>query len=168
MARTTNFKGSPLTLKGAALKVGDKIPGFRLTGTSMEDVTPEMFKGKKLLISTVPSLDTPVCSIETKRFNQETSKLGANVSVLTVSYDLPFAQKRWCGAEGVSSVITASDYKHRSFVENFGTFIEEWGLLSRAVFVVDTKGVVQYVEYVPEIASEPNYDAALKALVAAS
>ena len=161
MARTTTFKGTPLTLAGRELKVGEKLPAFRLTGNDMNDVTGCAFTGSALIITTVPSLDTPVCSIETKRFNQEISSLGGKVNVLTVSMDLPFAQKRWCGAEGVSNVTTASDYKYRAFGEDTGTYIQEWGLLSRAVFVADATGVIRHIEYVPELSQEPDYAAAL-------
>jgi thiol peroxidase len=168
MARSTLFKGSPLALVGQEIKVGQKMPSFKLTGTNMEDVSDAMFKGKKLVIVSVPSLDTPVCSIEVKRFNQEAATLAKDVAILTVSYDLPFAQKRWCGAEGVTQVITASEYKYRKFGEDFGTLIQDWGLLSRAIFVVDSKGTVQYVEYVPEVSEEPKYAAALGAVAALS
>ena len=150
------FKGDPLTLLGREVKPGDHVPDFVLTGNDMADLTINQFRGKNLIIASVPSLDTPVCSNETKRFNQEVTKL-PNMAVLTVSLDLPFAQKRWCGAEGATNVVTASDYKHRGFGEAFGVFIKEWGLLSRAVFVVDKAGKVVYVQYVPEVSSEPDY-----------
>ena len=163
MARTTTFKGSPLNLAGTELKVGDKLPAFKLTGNDMSDVDNRKFAGCTLIITTVPSLDTPVCSIETKRFNHEVEALGGAVKVLTVSMDLPFAQSRWCGAEGVKTVTTASDYKYRGFGESTGTYIQEWGLLSRAVIVADASGTIRYVEYVPEIAQEPDYAKALAA-----
>ena len=162
-ARTVTFKGSNiLTLLGAERRVGEKMPALKLVANDMSDFTEQQLAGKKIIISVVPSLDTPVCSIQTKRFNADASTV-PNVAVLTVSLDLPFAQKRWCGAEGVKNVITASDYKYRGFGENFGCYLKEWGLLSRAIFVVDSKGVIQHVEYVPEISSEPNYEAALSA-----
>lgn len=142
------------------------MPSFVLTGQDMADISSSTFAGKPLVLSVVPSLDTPVCSVQTKRFNQEAAALGDKVSILTVSMDLPFAQKRWCGAEGASNMRTGSAYKHREFGSAFGCFIKEWGLLCRAVFVVNAAGKVTYCEYVPEISAEPNYDSALKALSA--
>ena len=162
MARSTTFKGSPLTLVGNELRSGDRLPPFRVTGVDLNDITEKTFSGSTLIISSVPSIDTPVCAAETRRFNQEASSL-ASVKILTVSLDLPFAQKRWCGAEGVENVIMGSDYKHRSFGEAFGTCIQELGLLSRAVFVADGNGVLRYVQYVPEVAEEPDYEPVLAA-----
>lgn len=162
-ARTTTFKGSPLTLTGRELHVGDTLPKFKLTGGDMNDVTERDFAGSTLVISVVPSLDTPVCALQTKRFNQEATRL-PGVKILTVSMDLPFAQKRWCGAEGIENLTTASDYKYRRFGEDFGTYIQEWGLLARAVFIADKNGAIQYVQYVPEITDEPLYEDALKKL----
>lgn len=164
MTRHTSFKGTELALKGNELKVGDTLPAFTLTGNDMGDLKSQDFAGKKLLVSVIPSLDTPVCAIQTKRFNDEVAKLGGDVALLTVSMDLPFAQKRWCGAEGVEAVVTASDYKYRAFGEAMGAFIPDWGLLSRAVFVADKNGKVVYSEYVPEVSTEPNYEAALAAI----
>ncbi len=164
MTRHTSFKGTELALKGNEIKAGDKLPAFTLTGNDMGDLKSQDFAGKKLLVSVVPSLDTPVCAIQTKRFNEELSKLGSDVAVLTVSMDLPFAQKRWCGAEGVERVVTASDYKYRTFGEAVGTFMPAWGLLSRAVFVADKTGKIVYSEYVPEVSAEPNYEAAISAV----
>lgn len=166
-ARSTTFKGTPLTLAGREVKSGDQMPNFRLTGTDLKDITNETFAGSTLIISSVPSIDTPVCSIETKRFNQEAGAV-PSVKVLTVSMDLPFAQQRWCATEGAASITMGSDYKYRSFGEDFGTYIQELGLLSRAVFVVDPKGTVRYVQYVPEIADEPDYDSVLAAARQAS
>jgi thiol peroxidase len=163
---SVSFHGQTLTLLGRQVKEGDTLPDFTLTGTDMTDFRVDKFNGKNLIICAVPSLDTPVCSLETKHFNQEAEKLGDGVAVLTVSMDLPFAQKRWCGAEGVSNVTTGSDYKYRTFGEAFGVLIQEWGLLSRAVFVSDKSGKVVYSEYVPEVSSEPNYEAALQAVPA--
>ena len=158
------FKGGKLTVKGEPVREGELLPKFKLTATDMSDLTNESFKGKTLLLSVVPSLDTPVCQIQTRRFNEEAAKLSADVNILTVSLDLPFAQKRWCGAEGIERVQTASDYKYRTFGEAFGTYITDIALLARAVFIADKFGRVQYVEYVPEIAQEPDYDSALKKL----
>lgn len=160
------FKGSPLTLVGREIKVGSSVPDFTLTGNDMGDVTINNFKNKAVLITAVPSLDTPVCAIETKRFNDEVGKLGDKAVLLTVSMDLPFAQKRWVSSECATSknLVTASDYKYRGFGEAFGSLLKEWGLLARAVFVVDKTGKFTYVEYVPEVSAEPNYEAALEAL----
>lgn len=158
------FQGNPLTIIGKGLSVGQAAPAITLTGTDMKDLTWDNFAGKTVIVSVVPSLDTPTCSIQTKRFNQEAAKLGNDVVVLTISMDLPFAQKRWCGAEGVSAVVTASDYKHRSFGESFGVLIKEMGLLARAIFVVDKSRKIHHVEYVPSISDEPNYEAALKSV----
>lgn len=163
--RTVSFKGTDtLHLEGREVKVGDHLPDFVVTGGDMKDLTQTAFAGKKLVICTLPSLDTPVCSTEVKRFNKEVGGIGSDVAVLAVSMDLPFAQKRWCGAEGVSNVTTASDYKHRAFGNAFGVHLKEWGLLARAVFVADKNGKVVYAEYVPEVSQEPAYDAALTAV----
>ena len=161
--RTTSFKGSPLTLLGHEMKVGDHLPDFVVTGNDMGDLTANSFKGKKLILSVVPSVDTPVCAIQTRHFNEAASALGNDVVVLTVSMDLPFAQKRWCAAEGIEQVVTASDFKHRTFGEAFGVLLKEWGLLARAVFVTDSSGKIVYVQYVDEVSSEPEYDPVLAA-----
>jgi thiol peroxidase len=166
--RTTNFQGQPLELVGEELRVGDSVPDFTLTGNDMADLTINQFKGKTLIISAVPSLDTPVCSVETKRFNDEAEKLPGDVCVLTVSMDLPFAQKRWCAAEGAERVTTASEYKHRMFGEAFGVLIKDWSLLSRAVFVIGKDGKVRYAQYVPEVSAEPDYAPILEAAKQAS
>ncbi len=160
---STTFQGNQLTLLGSELKVGQSLPEFRLTANDMSDLTSDAFRGKVLLVSCVPSLDTPVCSIETKKFNTEIGAASDKISVLTVSMDLPFAQKRWCGAEGVESVVTASAYKYREFGEAFGVAIKEWALLARAVFVFDREGKVVHSQYVPDVSSEPDYEAALGA-----
>lgn len=161
MTRTTGFQGTPLTLSGNELAVNEQLPPFTLTSNSMTDVTNDVLKNKVAIILSVPSLDTPVCAIETKRFNEEVAKLN-DVIILAVSRDLPFAQKRWCAAEGIANVITASDYKYRTFGETFGVEIKEWALLSRAVFVAGKDETIRYVEYVQEIPSEPNYAEILK------
>lgn len=162
--RITTAKGNTLTLTGIEVKVGSVVPDFTLSANDMSDISISAFKNKVLIISVLPSLDTPICSLQTKRFNQELDKLGDNVACLTVSLDLPFAQKRWCGAEGASKVVTASDYKYRTFGDAFGVMIKEWGLLSRAVFVVDTTGKVTYAQYVPEVSSEPDYAPVIEAV----
>src|SRR5690606_39247815 len=122
------------------------------------DTSNKDYEGKVLVISVIPSIDTPVCQVQTKRFNEEVSKLSGNVCVLTVSRDLPFAQKRWCAAEGIDQVICASDYKYRTFGKAFGVDIENIGLLTRALFVVSPEGKISYVDYVSEVGDEPNYD----------
>lgn len=155
------FKGNPISVSGTELRVGDKIPDFTLTGTDLQDIGLSAFSGKVLVIACAPSLDTPVCSTQTKQFNEKAASLSGDIVVLTVSRDLPFAQKRWCGAEGVEGAVCASDYKHRSFGPQFGCVWEDAGLLCRAVFVVDKEGVIQHVEYAAEIAEEPDYHAAL-------
>lgn len=159
---TLTFQGNPLKVVGKSLSEGSKCPAFKLTGTDMKDVTESVIAGKTAIIVVVPSLDTPVCSMEVKKFNSEASKIPQCV-VLTVSMDLPFAQKRWCGAEGATAVTTASDYKYRSFGESFGAWLPDMGLLARSVFVVDPKGTIRHVEYVTELSSEPDYGAALNA-----
>lgn len=158
-----HFKGEKVKVSGRQLSKGDKLPSFKLTANDLSDIDSSAFKGKTLIICSVPSLDTPVCSKETKRMNDELSKLGGGAAILIVSMDLPFAQKRWCGAEGADKVTTASDYKYRSFGEDFGVVWQGPQLLARAVFVVDPSGTIQHVEYVGDISSEPDYDAALNA-----
>jgi thiol peroxidase len=158
------MKKNPLTLVGQSLKVGDKAPDFEVTDNDMKTATLSSFSGKVVVISSVPSLDTPVCDMETRRFNTEAAKLGNDVIILTISMDLPFAQKRWCGAAGVDKVITLSDHKKASFGEAYGVLIKELRLLARAVFAVDKKGIVQYIQIVKEIADEPDYDAVIKAV----
>ncbi len=156
------FQGAPLTLKGKQLKVGDKAPDFTVIDNELNPLKLDDTKGKRVFLS-VPSIDTPVCDMEVRRFNTEASKLN-NVTVYTVSMDLPFAQARWCGAAGIENVKTISDYKDREFGENYGVYINELGLLSRAVFVVDEDDKVIYVEYLEEITEEPNYDKVLDVL----
>ena len=157
------FQGNPLTLLGNEIKVGDKAPEFTATDNELGPKTLADFEGKVLIISAVPSLDTPVCDMETRRFNNEAASLGDDIKILTLSMDLPFAQARWCGAAGVEAVQTLSDYMSASFAEAYGVLIKELRLLSRAVFVVDKSGTVQYVQYLNEITEEPDYDAALEA-----
>jgi len=161
MTRTAAFQGNALTLNGKEIILNEQLPQFTLTGNDMADVTKDILKNKIAVVLALPSLDTPVCSIETKRFNEEVAKL-TNVVVLAVSRDLPFAQKRWCAAEGIANLVTASDYKYRTFGPAFGVEISEWSLLSRAVFVTGKDGVVRYVEYVEEISAEPKYAEILK------
>ena len=155
------FQGNPLTLIGPELKAGDKAPDFKLIDTGLKSVTLADSKGKTRLISVVPSIDTPVCDLQTKRFNQEAFKLPANVVVLTVSMDLPFAQGRWCGLAGADKVQMLSDYKEHAFGQAYGVLIKELQLLSRAVFVIGSEDKVQYAEYVKEITTHPDYEKVL-------
>jgi thioredoxin-dependent peroxiredoxin len=157
------FKGNPMTLVGEEVKVGERAPDFQVVDTAMQPASLGSFKGKVKIISSVPSLDTPVCDMETRRFNEEAGKLPENAALLTVSMDLPFAQKRWCAAAGVEKVKTFSDFQNRSFGCAWGVLIKELKLLARAVFVVDDQDVVRYVEIVPEITQEPDYNRALEA-----
>jgi Peroxiredoxin len=156
------FLGNPLTLVGPELKAGDKAPTFTVLTNDLKEASLNGSAGKVRLISVVPSLDTPVCDAQTRRFNQEAGNLG-DVAILTISMDLPFAQKRWCGAAGVDKVQTLSDHRDASFSQAYGTLIKELRLDSRAVFVVDAKDTVRYVEYVKEVSAHPNYDAAIAA-----
>jgi thiol peroxidase len=158
------LQGKAITVRGETLKEGELFPSFKLVGNDMQDFTNSNIQGKVCVVSVVPSLDTPVCSVSTKRFNEDLTKLSADVMVLTVSRDLPFAQKRWCGAEGVNNVTTASDYKYRSFGEATGTLWSESELLARAVFVVDKSGRTTFVDYIPEIGQEPDYATVLEAV----
>ncbi len=157
------FKGNPFTLLGPELKVGDKAPDFAVVDNGLSPVSLANSAGKIRIISSVPSLDTPVCDTETRRFNQEAASLPGDVVVLTISLDLPFAQKRWCGAAGVNKVTTLSDYRERSFGQNYGVLIKELLLLTRAIFVVDAQGVIRYIQIVPEVTSEPDYAAVMAA-----
>lgn len=154
----------PRTLIGPELKPGDKAPAFKLVNNKGEEVSNAAFAGKPLLISVVPSLDTGVCSLQTRRFNQEAGEFGDRLQVLTVSADLPFAQTRWCGAEGVKNLQVLSDHRDMNFGMAYGTYVKDLRLDSRAVFVVDGAGTVRYAEYVQVASEHPNYDAALAAV----
>lgn len=156
------FQGNPLTLKGSELKVGSVAPEFTLIDTDLNEITLSKTNGKRVFV-VVPSLDTPVCDTEAKKFNEEASKLD-NVSVYVISMDLPFAQARWCGANNGNNVKLLSDYKFRNFGENYGVYINELGLLARAVFVIDENNKVIYAEYCSEVTNEPNYEAVLNIL----
>ncbi len=156
------MKGNAVTLLGHEVKVGDEAPDFKCIDTDLKPVGLQDYLGKVCILLSVPSVDTPVCDIETKRFNTEAEKLGPDVHVLTISMDLPFAQKRWCGAAGVERVTMLSDHRNASFGITYGVLIEEMRLLARAVFVVDRNGIVRYVEIVEEIANEPDYQAVLE------
>jgi len=158
------MKGNPLTLIGEEVKTGSQAPEFEVIDNDLSATKLSSFRGRVCVIVSVPSLDTSVCDLEVRRFNQEATGLGSDVSVLVISMDLPFAQKRWCGAAGVTNVTTLSDHRDASFGRAFGVLIKELRLLARAVFVVDGKGIVQYTQIVPEITNEPDYDAALRAV----
>jgi thioredoxin-dependent peroxiredoxin len=157
------MKGNPLTLVGNEVKAGDAAPDFTVLDNGLAPATLASFKGKVLIISAVPSLDTSVCDLETRRFNQEASSLGADIRILTISMDLPFAQKRWCGAAGVDKLTTLSDHRDASFGSSYGVLIKELRLLARAIFVVDRQGHVRYVQLVKELTHEPDYKEALAA-----
>ena len=168
MARhgAVTFKGNPLTLAGEEVKVGAQAPDFDLTfyKDGMHHVRKADLLGKPSIISVVPSLDTPVCQVQTKTFNQRLGAMGGKVNALTVSLDLPFAMNRFCGAENITALKVGSDYMNRDFGTAWGVLIEELKILARAVFVLDKDGVVRYAQVVKEVAEEPNYDAALAAL----
>jgi thiol peroxidase len=151
-----------MTLVGPEVKAGQQAPDFKGVDNSMQPVTLASTGNGVRIFSVVPSLDTPVCDIQTKRFNEEAGKL-PDVTIYTFSMDLPFAQKRWCGAMGVDHVKMVSDHCDASFGTAYGTLIKELRIMSRAIFVVDKKNVVKYVEYVKEVGDHPNYDAALSA-----
>jgi thiol peroxidase len=158
------MKGNPLTLIGNELKVGDVAPDFVALNNDLSPTKFSSFRGKICILSSVPSLDTPVCDMETRKFNEEASRLGPDVVILTISMDLPFAQKRWCAASGVDKVQTLSDHRDGSFGTSYGVLIKELRLLARAVFLVDRKGTLQYIQIVKEMTSEPDYEAVLNAL----
>lgn len=157
------MKGEPLTLVGKRVKVGDLAEDFEVVANDLSAVKFSSFRGKVCLISSVPSLDTGVCDIQTRKFNEQAKALADDVVVLTISMDLPFAQKRWCGAAGVENVQTLSDHRKAQFGNAFGVLIKELRLLARAVFVVNKDGIVTYIEIVNELTNEPDYEAALKA-----
>jgi thioredoxin-dependent peroxiredoxin len=149
-----------MTVIGPELQRGDKAPDFHAVDNSLKDVNLEGTGHGVRIFSVVPSLDTPVCDAQTKRFEEEASKL-PDVSIYTISMDLPFAQKRWCGAFGVDKVRMLSDHRSGSFGEHYGTLIKDLRILSRAIFVVDKNNTIQHVEYVKEVADHPNYESAL-------
>jgi thiol peroxidase len=164
--RTVMFKGNPIGLGGPEVKPGQNAPDFTAVDNGLQPVKLSGARGKVLILSAVPSLETPVCDMETRKFNEEAGKLGGGVEVWTISMDLPFAQKRWCGAAGVSNVKTLSDFRDRSFAQSYGVTVTEGplsGLTARAVFVVGKDGKIKHAEYVNEITTEPSYEAALTA-----
>ena len=160
--RTVTMQGRPMTLAGPEIKVGDKAPDFK---TLDNDMMPMKFLrsnlGKVSVIISVPSLDTPVCDLETRRFNKEAQSLSPDINILVISMDLPFAQKRWCGAAGVTNVKTYSDHQKGAFGRAYGVLLKDLRLLARAIFIIDKEGVVQYTQLVKEVANEPNYDEVL-------
>jgi thiol peroxidase len=158
------MKGKPLTLVGQEVKVGDPAPDFTVVANDLSEFRFSSLQGQVCVLCSVPSLDTPTCDIETRTFNEEAAKLGGAVKLLTISMDLPFAQKRWCGAAGVEILKTYSDHREAAFGLAYGVLIKELRLLARAVFVVDKDGKLQHVQLVKEIANEPDYEAVLQAV----
>jgi thioredoxin-dependent peroxiredoxin len=158
----TTLRGNPLTVLGPALKPGEKAPDFKAVDDSLKDVNLAGTGDGIRIFSVVPSLDTPVCDAQTKRFNEEAGKL-PNVTMYSISMDLPFAQKRWCGAYGVDHVKMVSDHRDGSFGQAYGTLIKDLRIMSRAIFVIDKNNVIRHVEYVKEVADHHNYEAALSA-----
>lgn len=156
------FNGDPVTLVGNEMKVGDEAPDFTVLANDLSEKKLTDYQGKIKLISVVPSIDTGVCAKQTKRFNEEANKLD-NVQVLTISMDLPFAQTRWCSAEGIKNIEVLSDHRDADFGEKYGVLMKELRLLARSIFVVDENDKITYVEYVPEVTTHPDYDAALNA-----
>mgnify|MGYP000350859512 CR=1 FL=1 len=165
--RTVTLKGNTVALAGPALKTGEAAPDCELVDNGLAPVKLSSYKGKVTVLCSVPSLDTPVCDLEMKRFNQEAVKLGDAVRVVCVSTDLPFAQKRWCGATGASAITALSDHREAAFGKAYGVLIPSLRILARAVFVVDKGGILRHVQIVPEVASEPDYKAALDAVAKA-
>ena len=160
------FKGNPMTLVGQPVKAGDAAPDFRVVDNTLQPVTLASSAGKIRLIAVVPSLDTPVCDTMTRTFNQDAANLPEQVVTYTISLDLPFAQKRWCGNAGIDKVQTLSDYQDRSFVLGYGLLIKELKLATRAVLVIDASDRISYLQIVPEVTSEPDYTSALAAVKA--
>src|SRR5688572_7789953 len=160
------FKGAPLTLAGNEVKPGQQAPEFTLHyfDAGMKTITPADLKGKPTLLSVVPSLDTPVCATQTKKFNDQIAALGDRINAVTVSLDLPFAMNRFCGAESIKNMRVGSDYQVRTFGQNWGMLIEELKILARGVFVLDKNGKVVYAQTVKEVATEPDYEPALAAI----
>ncbi|MCA9398933.1 MAG: thiol peroxidase [Candidatus Omnitrophica bacterium] len=160
------MKGNPVTLIGTIPQVDQDAPDCTLVANDLSEFKLSSLKGKKVILSVVPSLDTGICDLQTKRFNKEAAALGADVKIVTVSVDLPFAQKRWCAATSSDQVITLSDHRSAAFGEAYGLLIKGLRLLARAVFVVDADGTIRYRQIVPEITTEPDYEGALNALKA--
>jgi thiol peroxidase len=161
MSISVKFHGNAMELQGKEIKVGDIAPDFAAVATDMRQVKLSDFKGEIVIISAVPSLDTPVCELQTKRFNEEAAKLKAKV--LTISMDLPFAQRRFCDSFRIGNITTVSDYRIRDFSQKYGLYIKDLGLIARAVIVVGRDGKIAYLEVVPEVVEHPDYDKALEA-----
>jgi thioredoxin-dependent peroxiredoxin len=158
------INGNPLTLLGNELKVGDTAPDFEVLDQDLKPVRLSLFKGKPLVIVSVPSIDTAVCDLETKRFNKEASRLSNDVQIITISMDLPFAQKRWCDDTATKDVHLYSDYRDANFGNAYGVLIKELRLLARTIFIVDGKGKISYIQYVKETTDEPDYDDVLEGI----
>ncbi|MFD0672668.1 thiol peroxidase [Cohnella sp. GCM10027633] len=163
-AGVATAKGYPITLVGPELRVGDTAPNFKINQDLLKEASLSDYEGKIKLISVVPSLDTPVCDSQTRRFNEEASQLGNDVIFITISVDLPFAQSRFCSTAGIDRMITLTDYKHRSFGEAYGVLIKELQLELRAIFILDANNTIRYVEYLKEMTDHPDYEAAISAL----
>ncbi|HMB31104.1 MAG TPA: thiol peroxidase [Desulfohalobiaceae bacterium] len=155
------MNGDPLTLLGPEIRIGDKAPEFQSVNTDLQPIGLKDLQQKILVLSSVPSLDTSVCDMETRRFNNEATNLSSDIAIVTISMDLPFAQKRWCGATGVDRVLTLSDYQQASFGHSYGLLIKELRLLTRAVLILDKQRIVQYIQLVPELTQEPEYESIL-------
>ena len=162
-AGTVTLQGNPFTLVGRPVEVGQSAPTFGAVDNDLNPVNLESLRGKVVILASVPSLDTPVCDMETRRFNSEAAALGDDVTIVTISMDLPFAQKRWCGAAGIDRVVTWSDHRDAAFGMGYGLLIKELRLLARAVLVIDAQGIIRYKELVGEVTNEPDYQAALNA-----
>lgn len=163
-AEVVTMAGKPLTLAGEKVVVGDPAPDFIVISNDLQPIRFSSYRGKKCIISSVPSLDTPVCDMETRKFNEKAANLDSDIALLTISMDLPFAQKRWCAAAGIDRVETFSDHRDASFGLAYGVLIKELRLLARAVFLVDGEGTLRYQQLVKEIGDEPDYDAVFRAL----
>ena len=161
---TVTFKGNPLTLTNEVPKLGEPAPDFEVLANDLSGVKLSGLRGKVCVICSVPSLDTPVCDTEVRKFNESATSLGDDVVVLVISMDLPFAQQRWCGAAGVKNVQTLSDHNKAEFGGAYGVLIKELRLLARTVFIVDKAGIIRYIEIVDELTNEPDYEAALEAV----
>ena len=157
------FNGRPVHVAGNKVKPGDKAPNFVLVDKDLKPVSLAQFRGKVVILSVFPSLDTPVCATQNRKFNEAATQLSDDIVILGISVDLPFAQARFCAAEGIDRVITLSDYMYREFGTKYGFLIDEYKLLARGVIVIDKEGIIRYVEYLPEVTDEPNYQAALEA-----
>ncbi len=164
MERKVTINGNPLTLVGRAVRVGDKAPDFTVLDAELKEARLNDFVGKIKVISVTPSLDTPVCDIQARRFNEEAAKLPENVVVMNISMDLPFAISRFCTTAGINRVKAYSDHRDASFGNAYGVLIKELRLLARSIFVIDEEDVIRYIEIVPEIKNHPNYEEALEAV----